>query len=144
MEGCVLKDAAILVDEIRQLDDAERTAFYYKAVRLKALRHMLTGEMYQSVRKDLGFSESVASKMLTVADNIGEDIVIPDSIHATYLYHIARAVRDGHGTPDELLAEAVNQPMSDFVEKYELVAPRKVRPLCVCPICKCEHPREEA
>ena len=82
----------------------------------------------------LSLGQSPRSKMLTVADNIGD---LLRDLPATFQYHAARAVKAGHDL-DEVCADALSMPMSDFLEHYELVKPRTATSKrLVCPDCGC-------
>ncbi len=142
--GTTTADAlrADLILQFRKSDESAAKSYAECCVLLATLRDTLreqmgAGEGREEVRRcrreDLTLGDAPASKMLLVADHIG----IGGMTHpAVYQYTIARSVKLGKGSAEEMLAEADAMPMQDFIATYELVKPREVNhKRLVCPAC---------
>lgn len=146
-------DRAAIVERWRIRDYRQGSDYADNAVDLALIRDSYVAELgkragmaaFRALRRvDLGLGSAVASKMLTVADHIGD---FGRALPATYQYVLARAVKLGKGTASDLIAEAESMPMLDFCELHHLVKPRagktEAEPV-ECPLgLTCPHPKEE-
>lgn len=146
-----LDSLAVIEGELRELDETEGRVYRYKAVRLAQARDLFLatygkegGARFREWRAEaLGLGKSPASKLLTVADNLGEEA--GRDLPAVHQYALARAVKAGNSVASCLAEIAGGMPLDDFLVTHGL---KRERGGCEverveCPLgMTCNHPKE--